>query len=138
MVTGIIHYTDTMGSKNRVPSETDDLVGLLADDQTRHILAALANRPRNVDELIDYCDISARTVYRRLDHLRERNLVNRATTVGDDGQQHAQYWTPIDEIDVLYNTAEESIDVEIETNDEDDAVPLFSGLRGAGRERKDD
>jgi DNA-binding transcriptional ArsR family regulator len=58
---------------------------LLDDAYAREILAALAETPLRGRDLIERCDASRSTVYRRLDRLQSAGLVTAETTADPNG-----------------------------------------------------
>lgn len=58
---------------------------LVADDHALSILEALEEGPKRGRELIDACDGSRATVYRRLDRLNEAGFVTAEVTLDPDG-----------------------------------------------------
>ena len=56
-------------------TELEEVMELLSDEYTRRILMALAPGPRPARELMDVCDMSRSTVYRRLNRLQEHGVV---------------------------------------------------------------
>jgi predicted transcriptional regulator len=70
----------------------EDIAALLEDDCARTILAATSTRPMTVTELTDRCDASGPTIYRRLEALREQDLVESRTKPDTDGGHHEQVY----------------------------------------------
>lgn len=64
---------------------------LLDDEYTREILAALADAPLRGRDLIERCDASRSTVYRRLDRLRDAGFVAGETTLDPDGHHCEEF-----------------------------------------------
>jgi DNA-binding transcriptional ArsR family regulator len=65
--------------------DTGTLLSLLGDDYARELLAALSTAPKTAPTLIEECEASKPTVYRRLDALEEAGLVETDTAVDPDG-----------------------------------------------------
>jgi DNA-binding HxlR family transcriptional regulator len=71
--------------------EAADVVELLDDDYARSILAALDDRSRAAAELVEECDASSPTVYRRLNRLQEHGLVAVGLSLSTDGHHRKVY-----------------------------------------------
>jgi len=64
---------------------TDDLLALLAAEHTEAILQAIRSEPKPARQLVDECDASRPTVYRRLNRLEAAGLVDSTMTYDADG-----------------------------------------------------
>jgi DNA-binding transcriptional ArsR family regulator len=73
---------------------------LLDDEYAREILAALAGTPMRGRDLIERCEMSRATVYRRLDRLRAAGLVAAETAVDPDGHHCQEFRLARDELTV--------------------------------------
>jgi DNA-binding transcriptional ArsR family regulator len=74
-------------SSDDVPAQ----LRLLDDAYAREILAALAETPLRGRDLIERCDASRSTVYRRLDRLRAAGFVTGETTLDPDGHHCEEF-----------------------------------------------
>lgn len=74
------------------------VASLLADDCARTILEETAAQPLSAEELADRCDVSPPTVYRRLDDLRENDLVSERTRPDEDGHHYKVYAAALDRV----------------------------------------
>lgn len=89
---------DTPGAAERTltpgaaEDEFDAVMDLLDDEYAQRILAALADRERPARELMDACDASRATVYRRLNRLEEHGLVEVGMELHRDGH-HRKVFT---------------------------------------------
>ena len=69
-----------------------DLFALLDDEYARAILAATSQRPMSAPTLAEVCDASRPTVYRRIERLKEHDLVSETVVLdGDDGHHRRVY-----------------------------------------------
>lgn len=68
-----------------------ELLELLEDGYARRILAALDREPRSARELVEACDASRATVYRRLDRLEEFGLVTTDMELHRDGHHRTVF-----------------------------------------------
>jgi len=83
---------------NKGNDETPDIARLLdtlGDDDCRMIIEELTE-PMTADELIETCDISSSTVYRKLGYLLEASLLRELTEVRSDGHHTTQYEVAFD------------------------------------------
>ncbi len=65
----------------------------IGDERTRTVLAAIVRKPGPVNDLIEQLDLSEATIYRRIETLREHDLVEERTLVADDGNHYNVYWS---------------------------------------------
>lgn len=79
-------------------ADVETVAGLLADDCARTILEATATEPMSAEELSDRCDVSTPTVYRRLETLREQDLIDERTHPDEDGHHYKEYAARLDRI----------------------------------------
>ncbi|WP_436930451.1 ArsR/SmtB family transcription factor [Halosimplex halobium] len=77
-------------------TDVDTVASLLGDDCARTILEATAAEPLSAEELAERCSVSGPTVYRRLETLREQDLVAEQTRVDDDGHHYKVYTATLD------------------------------------------
>jgi DNA-binding transcriptional ArsR family regulator len=82
----------------------------LADPDCRRIVAALGS-PLTAKEVADRCDLSRTTAYRKLDALREADLVEERIEVRDDGHHPRQYVRDVAGVVVTYR--DDDFDVEV-------------------------
>jgi DNA-binding transcriptional ArsR family regulator len=81
-----------------VTVDPDDLLSVLEDDYARRILNAVAADPRPARELMEVCDASRATVYRRLNRLEEQDLVTSRTEVHPDGHHRKVFEATLEEV----------------------------------------
>lgn len=94
-------WVDTRGGRVidvEGPSDVATVAGLLADDTARSILEATATEPMSAEELSDHCDVSTPTIYRRLETLREQDLIDERTHPDEDGHHYKEYAARLDRI----------------------------------------
>ena len=66
----------------------DDLAALLEDPTARAILTETVREPMSARTLSEHCDASEPTIYRRLEDLRECELLVERTRLDTDGGHH--------------------------------------------------
>ncbi len=87
------------------PTVTDqpdlaDVVDLLDDELARSILVATSAEPLSANELSDRCEVSASTVYRRIDRLTAADLVREQTRPRRDGHHETVYVSALDRFEL--------------------------------------
>jgi DNA-binding transcriptional ArsR family regulator len=88
------------GSRADVATPPSDLFELLNDDYSRTILRATVEESLSARELIDRCDASKPTVYRRLNRLDDAGLVETRMAYDPDGHHRQTYRATIDSVTV--------------------------------------
>lgn len=71
--------------------DPDEVLDLLSDEYARSILAETSVEPMSAKTLRDRCDASLPTVYRRIERLKEHELIEEQTKVDPDGGHHKVY-----------------------------------------------
>lgn len=77
---------------------------LLADDCSRRILVETKGEPRSAAELSERTGVSEPTVYRRLERLREHDLVSEEVQPVTDGKNYSVYRARLDGVSVDLQT----------------------------------
>lgn len=68
-----------------------DVVALLDDEHVRSILVATSAEPLSAKELGERCDLSVSSIYRRVDELRDLDLLEERTRPRRDGHHETVY-----------------------------------------------
>ena len=87
----------------RAVSDSPDvatLTDLLADDTARQILVETKAEPRSAAALGERIGVSEPTVYRRLERLREADLVAEEVQVVTDGKNYSVYRAQLDGVEL--------------------------------------
>lgn len=71
---------------------------LLGDEYACRIIGALDGEQLSASTLVERCEMSRPTVYRRLDRLEDAGLVDVHTERGHNGQEHRQFSLAVEEI----------------------------------------
>ena len=74
--------------------DVEAIAGLLEDETARTILTATSQQPMSASELEAHCDASGPTIYRRLERLREHDLVVERTRPDPAGGHHSKVYVP--------------------------------------------
>jgi predicted ArsR family transcriptional regulator len=80
--------------------DPEALADLLGDECARTILVETRKGPRSAAELSDSAGVSEPTVYRRLERLREYDLVTEDIQPVTDGKNYKRYRTELDGIEL--------------------------------------
>jgi predicted transcriptional regulator len=83
--------------------DPEALADLLGDECARTILVEAKKKPRSAAELSDCAGVSEPTVYRRLERLREYDLVTEDIQPVTDGKNYKRYRTELDGIELDLN-----------------------------------
>ncbi len=86
--------SETAAAGTGEESTVDAVATLLADETVRAILTETSSRPMAASELTEHCDASQPTIYRRLEDLRELDLVVEQTRPDPDRGHHRQVYAP--------------------------------------------
>lgn len=84
-----------MGDKEWSPSDVFDVFG---DALSRQILVLASEQPLSADDLAEYLDTSAPTVYRRLNGLQEYDLITESQQIDTDGNHYQTFETTMKRI----------------------------------------
>nr|WP_226012046.1 winged helix-turn-helix domain-containing protein [Halomicrobium salinisoli] len=121
----------------RTVSGDSDLAGLLdvlSDEYARSILAATSVRPMSAKQIAEECDMSGPTVYRRVERLREHDLVEEQTRVRVGGNDYNTYAATLSEFSLQLDegsfeaTLEAAPPPEFPGQHEDDAADRFTKM----------
>jgi len=89
------------------------VAGLLEDETARTILTTTSQEPMSARSLESRCDASGPTIYRRLERLREADLIVEQTRPDPDGGHHRTVYAPnLDRVVVELGDGELSVRVD--------------------------
>ncbi|MFC7216414.1 helix-turn-helix domain-containing protein [Saliphagus sp. GCM10025308] len=111
-------------------ADPPELLALLDDEYARAILTETSAEPMSASTLSDRCDASLPTIYRRLERLRECDLISEQTELAPDGNHYSVYAARLERLEVTLEDGELSL--EITRKDEDVAdkfTRMWEGLR---------
>jgi DNA-binding transcriptional ArsR family regulator len=89
------------GESEAAPDESatpETALELLSDDTVRTILQAISEAPRPASDLIEICDGSKPTVYRRLNRLEDAGLVEVDVALRADGHHCKEFSTDFERV----------------------------------------
>jgi predicted transcriptional regulator len=97
-----------------VSEDTDvaHLAALLDDVTVRCILLATRSEPMSAERIADHCDVSPTTVYRRVEDLREADLLVEGTRPDEDGHHYTVYRAILDR--VVVDVTDDGFEVAVE------------------------
>lgn len=95
--------------------DVETIGGVLEDAVARSILVHARTESLSASALADRCDVSTVTVYRRLETLREHDLVAASTVPERDGNHYKVYRTNVRRLTV--DLTEEGFELTVERND---------------------
>lgn len=72
----------------------EDIASLLEDETVRTILTATSVEPMSANALSEQCGVSEPTIYRRLEQMRDCDLVEEQTKVDTAGGHHRKVYAP--------------------------------------------
>lgn len=95
----------------------EDVAALLEDETVRTILTATSVEPMAASTLSERCGVSEPTIYRRLEDLRECNLIEERTRPDPSGGHHHQVYAPrLQRVTVELHDGTLTLDVQREQN----------------------
>lgn len=103
---------------------TDAVLEALGDDSSRSILVATSCRPMTAKELTERCHVSPTTVYRRINALVDRGLLEKRVSLDAGPNQNTVYEPTFARADVRLTPD----GVRVETFDDADEEALLAGL----------
>lgn len=110
--------------------DQDAIFAALDDRTSRNILTQTSETERSAEELAEVIDVSETTVYRRLETLKERGLVQESLRIEKDGNHRRVYRATIKHIEVDITNEEVKTRIEWDEDAADRFTRLWEGLRG--------
>lgn len=110
-------------------SKVETIAALLEDETVRTILAETSVEPMSASTLSDRCGASQPTVYRRLDDLRERDLLVEQTRPDPTGgHHHTVYATDFRRVTVDLDDGNFSLQIDRQEDIADRFTALVKGM----------
>ncbi|MFC6940304.1 helix-turn-helix domain-containing protein [Salinirubellus sp. GCM10025818] len=81
-------------------TDDEELYALLDDEYARRILVETYGDARSAEALSDACDASESTIYRRVERLRERDLIEGIQRLDPGGHHHEVYAARLERVTV--------------------------------------
>ena len=79
-------------------ADTETLLALLGDAYACRLLTALDEAPLTAADLVDRCEMSRPTVYRRLDRLTDAGLVEATCSLSASGHHQQEYHLAVETV----------------------------------------
>lgn len=107
----------------------EDVAALLEDDTVRTILTVTSVEPMSASALSDRCGVSEPTIYRRLEDLRECNLIEEQTRPDPAGGHHHQVYAPrLQRVAIELDDGTLRLDIQREQDMADRFTDLIEGM----------
>ncbi|MFB6242463.1 MAG: helix-turn-helix domain-containing protein [Halobaculum sp.] len=105
------------------------LAGLLEDEYAREILRHTSVERLSAAALAQRCDTSKATAYRRIDRLREQDLLEARQELDPDGHHYETFVAAFEELTVSLEDGEFRVTVERSTDPADQFSDLLDQLK---------
>lgn len=106
-----------------------EIAALLEDDYARSILRHTNREPLSANELMDRCDASKATTYRRIDRLREYDLIESYQEYDPDGHHYEVYAATLEKVTVRLQDGSFEVALDRTADPADRMTDLFNELR---------
>jgi DNA-binding transcriptional ArsR family regulator len=106
-----------------------DLFALLEDEYARAILVETSQRPMSAPALAEACDASRPTIYRRIDRLKDHDLVAETTEPDRDGHHRRTYVARLRSISVNLEDGTFTVSVDRRADPADRFTDMWEGIR---------
>lgn len=106
-----------------------EIAALLEDEYARSILRYTSEEPLSANELMERCDASKATAYRRIDRLREYDLVESYREYDPGGHHYEVYAAALDEVTVTLDDGDFELSLERTSDPADRMTDLFNELK---------
>lgn len=98
---------------------------LLEDEYARSILAETSTEPLSAAELIERCNASSPTVYRRLERLEELDMIEAEQALDPDGNHYRRFAAQLERVTIELKNGHYQVSVD---RSDGDAVERFTEL----------
>lgn len=105
------------------------VVDLLSDEYARGILHHAREEPRSVDALSEACDAAPSTIYRRVERLREEDLLEVHQQLDPDGHHYKEYAAKLDEVSITLDADGFSVEIDRGEAPADRFTRLYEGFK---------
>lgn len=103
-----------------------DVVDVLSDDYARTILEQTREEPKSVDALSDACGADPSTIYRRVEQLQERDLLEDQQKLDPGGHHYKVYSARLREVRIRLD--ENGFEVDVDRGPTEAAADRFTRL----------
>jgi len=124
------HLTPENGTSEAMgEDDLSAIASLLEDEYARAILRHTSEQPRSANDLMDCCDASKATTYRRIDRLREHDLLESYQEYDPDGHHYEVYAATLDELTVRLEDGEFVVELDRTHDPADRMTDLLNRLK---------
>lgn len=109
--------------------DLESIAALLEDEYARSILRHTSTEPLSASDLMDRCDASKATTYRRIDRLRDYDLVESYKEYDPDGHHYEVYAATLDEVSIRLDDGDFELSLDRTRDPADRMTELFNELR---------
>lgn len=109
--------------------ELDELFEILSDKYAQEILLATSLEKMSAKELIERCDASRATVYRRIDMLIEQDLLKEEMKLDPQGNHYKIYEINLDHIEIDVDEGRFDVEITLHEDVADRFTRLWEGIR---------
>ena len=116
---------------DRSQPDPDTTFAALNDETCRELVGTLTDSPMSVSELANETDVPLSTTYKKIDRLRQAELVNELTQVDPGGHHRGRYMVDLDRL-VVELTDEGKFQVQVERRldtPENQLVKMWESVR---------
>ncbi|MFB6250489.1 MAG: helix-turn-helix domain-containing protein [Halobellus sp.] len=106
--------------------EDEEIITLIDDDYARRILIETYGEARSAEALSDACDASESTIYRRVEQLRERDLLEGVQRLDPGGHHHEEYVARMERVTV--ELTDDGFVVDVDRTEKEEAADRFTRL----------
>jgi predicted transcriptional regulator len=99
--------------------DEEEILALLDDEYARAILTATSAEPMSAQTLSERCDASVTTIYRRIDRLKDCDLLEEQLQPQPDGNHYKVYASRLESFSVSFEDGEMRADIERAAAEED-------------------
>lgn len=104
----------------------EELFELLDDPYAREILVETRDGPQSADTLSEVCDASRSTIYRRIERLREHDLLAGEQRLDPKGHHHEVYSARLQRVTI--ELTGDGFVVDVDRTETDDPADRFTSL----------
>lgn len=109
--------------------DLESIASLLEDEYARAILRHTSRQPLSANDLMDRCDASKATTYRRIDRLREHDLLESYQEYDPEGHHYEVYAATLDEFTVGLEDGEFVVELDRTRDPADRMTDLLNRLK---------
>jgi predicted transcriptional regulator len=109
--------------------ELASIASLLEDEYARSILRHTSEQPLSANDLMDRCDASKATTYRRINRLQEHDLIESYQEYHPDGHHYELYAAKLDELNISLDDGEFAVSLDRTSDPADRMTNLFNELK---------